>query len=64
MTEEQKIYLASKFADKGWDYETCKYGDDIYGNEELIDDVWNYVTECKEIGRTAFYIKYCKYNLY
>jgi hypothetical protein len=64
MEKKEIIYLASKFADKGWDYETCMYCDDLYGQEDEIEEIWEYVIECKDIGRTAFYIKYSEYKLY
>lgn len=64
MTKAEIIYLASKCFDKGWDYEKLMYGDDLYGKENLADDVWEYVCELKDIGRTAFYIKYSEYKLY
>jgi hypothetical protein len=64
MKVEEKIYLASKFAEKGWDYETCYYGDDLYGQEEEIDEIWEYVLEFKEIGRKQFKEKYSQYKLY
>jgi hypothetical protein len=62
--EAEIIYLATKAFDKRWDFETLKYGDDLYGKEQYVDEVWEYVKELQEIGRTEFYIKYCQYNLY
>ncbi len=64
MIEAEIIYLATKAFDKGWDFETLKYGDDLYGKEQYADEVWEYVEELQEIGRTEFYIKYCQHNLY
>ena len=64
MNKEELIYLASKCVDKGWDFETLKYGDDLYGKESFAEDVWIYVKECKEIGSIAFKEKYNKFNLY
>ena len=64
MRKSELVYLASKAFDKGWDFETLKYGDDLYGKEQYADDVWEFVVELQEIGRTEFYIKYCEYNLY
>ena len=64
MTEEEKIYLASKFAEKGTDYEKAMYGDDLYGQEDQIDDIWEYVTEYKEIGSIQFREKYKEFKLY
>jgi len=58
------IWLASKAFDKGWDFETLKYGDDLYGKGQFADEVWDYVTEMKDIGRTAFYEKYSEFGMY
>lgn len=33
MEKSELIYLASKAFDKRWDFETLKYGDDLYGKE-------------------------------
>ena len=64
MDKAEMIYIASKYADKGYDYETMKYGDDMYGNEDLADEVWEYVVEYKEIGSIAFKEKYKEFKLY
>lgn len=70
MTTEDKIHIASKYAEKGYDYEDLKYGDDLYyldGNPEketIVDEIWNYVNEYKESGSTAFREKYKEYKLY
>jgi hypothetical protein len=64
MTEAKIIYLATKAFDKKWDFETLKYGDDLYGKEKYADEVWEYVDELCEIGRRAFYEKYKEFNLY
>lgn len=58
------LWIASKYADKGYDFEKMKYGDDLYGKEDFADNVWEYVVECKEIGRKAFYEKYKEFKLY
>lgn len=64
MTQAEIIYLASKAFDKGWDFETLKYGDDLYEKEQYADDVWEYVDELHEEGRVAFYEKYKEFKLY
>jgi hypothetical protein len=64
METKEKIYIASKYADKGYNYEQLKYGDDLYGRENFADDVWDYIIEYKEIGSTAFVEKYKEYQLY
>lgn len=52
------VNLARCAIDKHWDFETLKYGDDLYGREHLVDAVWDFVEECQAIGRTAFDKKY------
>lgn len=70
MTKEDKIWIASKYAEKGYDYEDLKYGDDLYhldGNPEketILDEIWDYVNEYKETGSTAFREKYKEFKLY
>ena len=64
MKEEDKIYIASKYAAKGCDYEALKYGDDMYESQEYVDDVFNYMVEYKHIGSVAFEEKYKQYVLY
>ena len=63
MTESEKIFIATKYADKGYDYEQLLYGDDLYNyksdvRDELADDIWGYVVEYKELGSIAFRDKY------
>ncbi len=60
----EKIWIASVAVSKNMNYEDLKYSDYLYGNEDLIDDVWNFVEECKEAGTKAFYEKYKEYKLY
>ncbi len=67
MELKDKIWIASKYAEKGYDYETLRYGDDLYGQEnisELTDEIWEYIDEYREFGRRAFYEKYKEYKLY
>jgi hypothetical protein len=64
MKEKEMIYLASKYADKGYDIEQLRYGDDLNGKEHLTEDIWEYVCEYKEIGSTAFAEKYKNNQLY
>lgn len=56
--EAELVRLARRAIDKRWDFETLKYGDDLYGREHLVDAVWDFVEECQAIGRTAFDKKY------
>ena len=58
------LWIASKAADKGWDFEKLKYGDDLYGKEELAEDIWEYVEEYKEIGSVQFNKKYKEFKLF
>jgi len=58
MEQKEMIKIARRAIGKGWDFETLKYSDDMYGKESLADYVWDYVDECKKIGTTAFDSKY------
>ena len=64
MEKSEQIYLASKAFDKGYDYEKMKYSDDLYGREESIEEIWEYVIELKEDGMNAFREKYYEYKIY
>lgn len=64
MEESEKIWIASKYASKGYNYEQLKYGDDLYGREEYADDVAEYMSEYDQIGSIAFYEKYKEFKLY
>ena len=64
MDKAEMIYIASKCAEKGYDYETLRYGDDMYENSQFTDDVWEYVVEYKEIGSIDFRKKYKEFELY
>lgn len=58
MDEKDKIRIARIAVNKGWDFETLKYGDDLYGREHEADSVWEYVDECIKHGTDAFDRKY------
>lgn len=64
MSEQDKLFIATKAFDKGWGYETIKYCDYLYGHEEDVEAVWDYLDELKDIGHRAFYEKYKEFNLY
>ncbi len=64
MEEDEIIYLASKAFDKKWDFETLKYGDDLYGREDIADDIWTYVEYIEEIGVLNFKELYKDNKLY
>jgi hypothetical protein len=58
MTKSEMIRIARIAIDKGLDYETLKYSDYLYNEEDSVDEVYEYVDECKRIGTTAFNAKY------
>lgn len=69
MEESEKIYLATKCAEKNYTYETLLYGDDLYSYDsevrsEIAEEVWEYVEEYKDIGRVAFRAKYKEGRFY
>ncbi len=64
MEQSEMIYIASKYAEKGYNFEQLKYGDDMYGKESLAEDVWEYVEEYMDLGRVAFREKYIRFKLY
>jgi len=69
MELKDKLFLASKSFDKGWDYETLSYSDDLYkysGQEKevLLDEIWEIVDEISSFGTFAFKEKYKYYKLY
>jgi len=64
MENADKIWIASKYAEKGYGYEQLKYSDDLYGQEDLADEVYDYMLEYKEIGSRAFREKYKDFKLY
>jgi len=64
MDKAEMIYIASKCAEKSYDYETLRYGNDMYENPQFTDDVWEYVVEYKEIGSIDFRKKYKEFELY
>ncbi len=64
MKTEEKIWLASKAFNRGWDFEKLKYSDDLYGREDLADDVWNYVDEMRDYGLINFRESYPNVKLY
>ena len=54
MKTENMIQIALIAINKNYNYETLKYSDYMYGNEEFTDDVYNYVEDCKNIGLVAW----------
>lgn len=60
------IYLASKYADKGYSYETIKYGDDLYylsskERDDILDQIWQYIKEYQDYGRIPLYEHTCDF---
>jgi hypothetical protein len=64
MTKEEIIYAATFAHSKKYDYEAMMYSDTMYGNEDCMENVWDYVTEINELGVKAFKEKYNNINLY
>lgn len=64
MEESEKLYLASKYFEKGYSYDQLYYGDDLYGRESFADEIWDIVIEIQDIGRLDFKDKYKDYKLY
>ena len=64
MNIEKIIYAATYAVGKRLDFETLSYSDEMYGNEDFTDDVWEYVVECDDIGKDEFREKYSEYKFY
>ena len=64
LSKEELVYLASYAVGKGLDYETMEWSDEMYGKQEYMDAVWEYVIECRENGRNEFRDKYSEYKLF
>lgn len=58
MTIREQIKLAKKAIDKKWDYEKLMYSDEMNGEKDFLNDVWDYVEESEKIGVLNFFIKY------
>ena len=58
MELKEMIWIAKIAIRKKMDFETLKYSDYMYGQEELTDKVWEYVEECEKIGTEEFNEKY------
>ena len=69
MTQEEKLFIASKYVSKGYSQEDMRHGDDCYkltGDEgrAIKDEISEYMVEMEEIGSIAFYEKYKEFKLY
>lgn len=60
MKAKEAIRIARWSMMKNLDYEELGYSDELYGHEDDVDQVWEYVYECRQIGVVAFDIKYPK----
>ena len=58
METAEMIYKASYAIGKKLGFEELKYSDEMYGHEDLTEEVWEYVNECVQIGVVAFKEKY------
>lgn len=64
MEESEKLYIASKYFEKGYSYDQLHYGDDLYGRESFAEEIWDIIDEIRDIGRDDFKEKYKNYKLY
>jgi hypothetical protein len=64
LSKSEMIWIASKAFEKNISYEDLYCSDDMYGNENQIDEVYEYIIEAKDIGRVAWREKYSEYKLY
>jgi hypothetical protein len=64
MEKSEMLWIASVAWAKDMDYETLKYSDYMYGKQEFLDEVWEYVEELNDFGSIKFYEKYKDYKLY
>ena len=64
MEKSEMIWIASVAFEKGLSYEDLKYSDYMNGKEQFTDEVYEFVSECKKIGRKAWREKYNGYKLY
>jgi hypothetical protein len=58
MTRKEIILLAIKYAEKGYNYDQVKYCDDLYGKQEFVEEIMEYIVEYKQIGAIAFRYMY------
>lgn len=65
MTTEEKLFLASKVFDKGWDFETFCYTDESKEiDEDEKEEIWDLVEEISDYGVLAFKEKHNDIKLY
>lgn len=63
MTAFEKIYIATKYVEKGYGFDDLRYGDDLYHlsgeeKEQTLEDIFDYMDEYRELGRKQFSEKY------
>ena len=58
MNQKEMIRIAKRAIDKRWNFETLEYSDDLYENKEYAEKIGEFVEECGNIGKIAFYEKY------
>ena len=69
MEKSEMLFIATKYAMKGYSQSQMRDGDDCYHlkgdeGEEIKNQISDYMYELQEIGRLAFYEKYKEYKLY
>lgn len=62
MTEKEMIDAACYAIRRNLDCDALRYSDEMYGKEKHTSEVWEYVTEAREIGLTAFREMYQEFN--
>lgn len=64
LSEEDMIWIATWAFSRSYDYVDVDYSDYMYGHEDQMEDVREYVEEIGEIGTLAFKEKYKQYKMY
>jgi hypothetical protein len=64
MTESELIYAATYGIGKDYDYEQLSDCDLLNGKGDVIDDVWEYVTQYKENGSAWFKEEYAAHKMH
>jgi len=64
MEKKEKVWIASVALGKNYDFETLKYSDYMYGNEQYTEEVYEIVIEAREKGTEWFRKEYKDFQLY
>lgn len=69
MKTEDKIYIATKYVEKGYSGEDLYYGDDLYNfkgdeKESIYEEILGYMDEYRDLGRNGFSQKYPHIHTY